>query len=335
VTPTDTKRGNWLKLIIGVAVAVAMVWLAFRQTDFGSVWAEITAIRVLPMLGAVILATLPFALRVPRWRLLLRHDDGSAIAARPMWHAIAIGFAANNVLPFRLGEVLRMGAIARLTGVPFPSALSSVAVERLLDALVAIGLFGLGLLTIDLSVGAATVDRATMMGVLALAALVGAIAVARWPALVLRPLEGLLPAGRLRDAATGFVGRVVGGLTALRNPRHALPVVGWTAVIWMVNAAAFWVAFAAFDIGVPFSGALILQGVLLVGIALPNTPGYAGVFEGVIALTLGGLFGVPANVALAYAISYHVLTFIPITLLGVASLVVTGLTLRGAREAAA
>jgi uncharacterized protein (TIRG00374 family) len=108
--------------------------------------------------------------------------------------------------------------------------------------------------------------------------------------------------------------------------------VGWSIAIWTVNAAAFWVAFAAFGIEVPFGGAIILQGALLFGIALPNAPGYAGVFETVLMLTLANLFGVERDVALAYAISYHVLTFVPITLMGVLSALTTGLTIRKATE---
>jgi uncharacterized protein (TIRG00374 family) len=319
---------------LGIAVSVALIWFAFRDTPFADVWTEIRAVRVLPMLAAVIVATLPFPLRVPRWALLLRREDGSAIPTRDLWHAIAVGFAANNVLPLRLGEVVRMGAISRLAKVPFPSALSSVAVERIIDALVAVGLFGLGLLVIDLPVDASTADKATLVGILALTALVGAVAVARWPALATRPLKTLLPAGRLRETLLGFVDRVVLGLTALGDPRHAIPVFAWSVVIWLVNAAAFWIAFRAFDITVPFTGALILQGALLVGIAVPSSPGYAGVFEAAIKVSLVSLFGVPPDVALAYAITYHVLTFIPITLLGVTSLLTTGLTFRGAREAA-
>jgi hypothetical protein len=145
----------------------------------------------------------------------------------------------------------------------------------------------------------------------------------------------IVPAGRLREALLGFLDRVIGGLAALGDPRHAVPVIAWSLVVWLVNAAAFWLAFGAFGIEVPYAGALVLQGALLVGIAVPSSPGYAGVFEAAIALTLTGLFGVREELALAYAVTYHLLTFIPITVLGVVSLLSTGLTFRAAREAAA
>ena len=78
-------------------------------------------------------------------------------------------------------------------------------------------------------------------------------------------------------------------------------------------------------------GALLLQSLLAFGIAAPSTPGYFGVFEAVAAAVLS-LFGVPTAVGFAYGITYHITTFIPITLLGLWSLARTGLHLRDVRQ---
>ncbi len=330
--PPEQASRRWVQLFIGIAVSVAMIWYAFHDTPFSEVWNEITAMRVAPMLLAVVVATLPFPLRVPRWSLLLGRPDGSRIPSGPLWHAIAIGFAANNILPFRIGEVMRMAAISRLAPVPFPAAFASVAVERVIDALVAVGLLAIALLLVDLPVDGGIASSATTFGALALIALATAMIVARWPRLATAPIERLLPDSRPRKALLAIVERLAHGIAALADPRRAIPVLGWSIVIWLVNAAAFWIAFAAFDIDVSFGGAIILQGALLVGIALPSSPGYAGLFETAIMLTLSNLFGVPSDVALAYAIAYHVLTFVPITLLGVASALSTGTSLRRATE---
>lgn len=338
MTPPDRGGTRWLQVIIGVAISALMIWWAFRDTPFRDVWQLILAMQPLPMLVAVILATLPFALRVPRWQLLLRREDGSHIGATPMWHAIAIGFAANNTLPARLGEVLRIGAVARLAPVSFASALSSLVVERVLDALAVVGLLSLGLVLVDLPEaiqvkGTPIEVWATRIGLLGAVALACGVLVAARPGLATWLATALTPRGRIREVVTALTARVVDGLAALRDPRRAIPVVAWTLVIWLVNASAFWVGFAAFGIEVPFAAALIVQGLLVFAIAVPQGPGFVGVFEAAIVGTLS-LFGVPRDVALAYAISYHVLTFVPITLLGVHSLLTTGLSLRSAREAA-
>jgi glycosyltransferase 2 family protein len=70
---------------------------------------------------------------------------------------------------------------------------------------------------------------------------------------------------------------------------------------------------------VSYLGALLLQGLLILGISLPSTPGFFGPFEAVIVAVLA-LYGVPKDVAFSYAIAFHITSFIPITLLGLWSL---------------
>ena len=86
-----------------------------------------------------------------------------------------------------------------------------------------------------------------------------------------------------------------------------------------MNAASFYVAFAAFDIPVGFTGALLLQGLVAFGVSVPSTPGYVGPFEAAIVAALA-LYGVAEDRSFSYAIAYHVTTFVPITLLGLWSL---------------
>lgn len=334
MTPPDADaRGKRaLQLILGIVLSAALVLYVFRDVEWEKSWQYIVDADRGWMLLAVVLATLPFPLRVPRWRLLLRHEDGSPVSWSALWHSIAIGFAANNVLPFRAGEVLRIGAVSRLGRVPFATALSSVAVERVLDALVAVGLLSFALTrggidpALTLSDGGRPLSQvATLVGALGLTALALA-AVAAWRSkFALYLTRKVLPANRIGDALYHFAERILLGISALSEPRTAFPVIGWSLVIWLCNGAAFHAAFAAFGFDIPFTGALILQGALMVGIALPSTPGYFGVFETSISVALAALYQIPLEAGFAYGLMYHVTTFVPITVMGAWSAVTTGL----------
>ena len=108
----------------------------------------------------------------------------------------------------------------------------------------------------------------------------------------------------------------------------------WSLLQWLVNAAAFAVCFRAFGLAVPPEGALLLQGIIGFGVALPASPGFVGVFEAATRVTLA-IYGIDATRAVSYALAYHVSTFLPITLLGLYSLSRLRIHLGELREAAA
>ena len=140
---------------------------------------------------------------------------------------------------------------------------------------------------------------------------------------------------KLRSRARAILEDLRHGMEALRSPARVTAVVVWSIGLWLINGLSFYVMFHAFDIQVNLAGALLMQGVLAMGIAVPSAPGYVGVFEAAILLVLSTLYGVSDDVAVAYALTYHVTTFIPITLLGLWSVARTGLGLKGLRQAAA
>jgi len=291
--------------------------------------------RIGPLLAAVALATLTYPMRLVRWRLLLRDVDGGALPAAPLWHAVAIGFMANNILPFRAGELVRLLAATRLAGARFSAVLSSVAVERVLDGLTVVALLSIYLLASDLppdvSVGGVSLRHAAQVsGILGAVALTAALLVVVFPLAAERVIRRVLPAGRFAERLVSLIEGIRHGLMVLRSPALLAGSVLWSIIIWVTNALAFFVAFKAFGIPVGFLGALLLQGVLVFGISVQLTPGFLGQFEAAMVAGLA-LFRVPAGLASSYAIAYHATTFLPIILLGAWSLARTPVALSDLR----
>jgi uncharacterized membrane protein YbhN (UPF0104 family) len=139
-----------------------------------------------------------------------------------------------------------------------------------------------------------------------------ALRVVRWSA------ERLMP-GRWAARAVGLLEGLLGGLDALKSPRRFTLVVLWSFVLWLVSAASYWLACIALGLHVPASAALVLQGLVAFGVAIPSSPGFFGPFEAVTRATLG-LYGVAPTQAVTYAVAYHLAVFVPISLLGLWSL---------------
>ena len=328
----------WLT-VLAIGVSFALLGWALRDVEFEAFLHHLRNARPWPIIIAVAIATTLFPLRVFRWRLLLKRPDGGNLPWLTMWHPIAMGFMANNVLPFRIGEVVRIVSVSRLGNVRLGASLSSVVVERIFDGLALVFLMTVALFTAgipdDVRLGGVSLTQAaTIAGVAAGAALVAAITVVVFPQPAERLIQLVVPSPKWSAKLVGILEDLRHGMAALRSPVRVLGVALWSIGLWLLNGLSFYVAFLAFDIPVDFAGALLMQGVLSIGISVPSAPGYVGVFEAAIKLVLVTLYGVSVDVALAYALTYHLTTFIPITLLGLWSVARTGLRFKGLRQAA-
>jgi uncharacterized protein (TIRG00374 family) len=334
------RRLRWSGLV-GAGVTVLLLWWTLHDVDLGEVWQRLRGVHLLPLLAAILTATASFPARAIRWRYLLR-SEGSALPFIPLWHATAIGFMANNVLPARAGEFARAYAARRLTGVRFSTAFASIAVERVMDGITLAALLMAGIWAGGFAPGTA-VGGVTLGGVArgggAFFGVLLAIALflVHWPRPALRIAERvsrtMLPQ-RWSQRLMKILEGLLSGLDALRSPRQFATVTFWSFVVWLVAAGSFWLAFLAFEIDVPWSAALLLQGLIAFGVALPSSPGFFGPFEAIIRVTLA-LYGIEAGLAVSYAVGYHLGAFIPITLLGIWSLTRAHLHLAELRTAAA
>lgn len=312
--------------MVGLGVSALLLWWTLHDISLAEVWHRLRGVRVLPLLAAIALATAQFPLRTIRWRYLLRLE-GETLRFRPLWHATAIGFMANNLLPARAGEFARAYAAHRLTAVRFSTAFASIAVERVLD-----GIALVALLTVAISAGgfaAGTAVGSVTLGGVARGAgiffgalLAAALVLVHWPGPALRlagRLSHLVLPARWADRSLQILEGMLSGLEALRRPGQFATVIVWSFVVWLVSAASLGMGLVAFDIDAPWSAALLLQCLIAFGVAIPSSPGFFGPFEAVTRVSLA-LYGVEAGRAVSYAVGFHLGTFIPITLLGIWSL---------------
>jgi hypothetical protein len=306
---------------------VALLAWVLQDVSLREVVAHARSADPVLLLLAVALATATFPLRTIRWRLILRDPEGRGFGWVPLWHATAIGFMANNLLPARAGEVARAYVTRRQLPVRFTTALGSVGVERVFDALVMVALMAVAIAAPSFPAATLVQGRSLAGLASAAAALFGALLIfallvvhrpAPWLALLGRVTHRLLPT-RVADRLTHWAEGIVDGLAVLKSPGRFAGVVAWSLVVWGVNAAAFAVCFRAFGLAVPLEAALLLQGIIGFGVAVPSTPGFVGVFEAATRVTLA-VYAVDPNRAVSYALTYHLTTFLPITLLGLWSL---------------
>ena len=333
--PAARSRGPLWQALLGIAISAGFLYWALKDISPHDVAVQIRSANPLLFFLSVAVVTCCFPARAFRWRVVLDASSGTRQPFRPVWLATAIGYMANNVLPARAGEVVRAYAARRLVGLPVSTALSTIAVERIFDGVAVVLLMAVGIAApgfpdgVTVS-GVRVTTLALGMSAVFGGALVFLALVARWPDFWLglgdRIAGALLPA-----RAAAWVSRVsrslFGGLSVLRSPVAFLRVLLWTLLVWMLNALSFELAFEAFHLDtLPLTAALVLQGIAALGVAVPSSPGYVGVFQAACIAALG-IYGIHKDVAVGFSLALHAAWFVPITVLGLWALLRAGLSL--------
>lgn len=307
---------------IGVVISAVLLWWTLRGEDIARIWSVLSHSNIALWLASALFATAIFPLRARRWEALLEPVVGRRIHFSSLWHSTAIGMMVNNVAPARAGEFARAFALSRQEpDVKFTAAFASLAVDRLFDGTIVLLLMVVAML--DPAFARRNTDsEALLISMRFAAAFLGAVlavlALLVWaPARMFATYDGTVGRIMPRLAVKGrhLLEGFASGLGVLRSPRLLGEVFFWTVLHWLCNAFAFWLGFRALNIDVPASAALLLQGIIAIGVAVPSSPGFFGVFEATGKIGLG-LYGVPSNAAVSWAIGFHVLSYIPITIIG-------------------
>ncbi len=330
------KARFWLGILISI---VALVF-AFRQVEFGEVWTALAGVNYGLLAASLIPLILFLVLRAVRWRMLFYPLRG--LRLRNLFAVINIGYLLSNIFPARLGDLARAYLIGDTEKVSRTAAFSTIIAERVLDALCAVGGFFLVLPFAPLPRW--MIRSGLVVGALALAAVAVFMVLARRREWTMQCLERLLrflhwpdrPAvarfwkrlaarTRLRflerlpwaDRAdlTRIAGSLIDGLRGVTHLNQGLPLILGSAVIWAVISTFYWLVLLAFDRSQPFVAGLAVTSVTALGMTIPASPGYIGVFEFLTRETMV-LLGMKPEPALSYALVAHAIVYTVYTLLG-------------------
>lgn len=314
------------RLWLGLAVSALFVLLLLWQVDTGEVLEALRGVRPGWLMLALAVYMAGLWLRALRWKLVL--GPSVAVGMSDTFSLVLIGYAANNVLPVRGGEVVRAGLLQRRHGAPWALGLGTILVERVLDGIV---------LAVFLAVAVALAGGSPLLRGLALAAGGGSVVAAllivgldvapRRAGALVGALPRVLP-GALQRRARSWIEGFVLGLTTLHGPRDWTRVIAVTAASWALEAASYWLAGLAFGLDIPAPLYLGLCAAANLAIAAPSTAGGVGPFE-FFARTVAIAHGVASGAATAYAIGLHALILLPVVAIGAVLVWRQDLGLRG------
>jgi uncharacterized protein (TIRG00374 family) len=283
---------------LGIVISIVAMWFALRAVDLQAALDVLRAATPAWVAAMVAFNIADVAVRGWRWQRLVAPVQ--IVRYRSMLSYLLIGYLANNVLPARLGELVRSHYLGDREGLSRTTALGTVVVERVIDT------------TCVVLIAAVAILLLSVRGALVSAVLVGA-AIA---ALLVFGLGILLIAHRLPGAerltsvaeryprVRSLAARLREGLAVAGRPRTLAQAIGLTVVAWTMSVLAFAAAGQAIGVELSMAQAALLAAGVALATAIPSGPGYLGTFE-LAAVTVGSAVGVGADESFALALLVH------------------------------
>lgn len=331
----------WVGLVASASLLGAFAYLFLPIDEIDEVVASAEFYFLAPGLALYFLSVYA---RSTRWRYILRPLIGRP--RRALYPVVVVGYMANNILPVRLGEVVRSYYASLREPVSPAAAFGTVALERASDVvalLFFVAAVWVFVPTADLldRLGdqvpggvpvLVTVSLVPFIGVMAVLLVVSVMSqrsVLRLANRVLSPLPA-----RIHRPLLKLIASLITGLTVLRSPRALFGVLVLSLPVWLLEAGMYLLIGLGFDVHhlLGSTGELIAAVLLFTAISnlagvVPSVSGGVGPFEFFGAATLVAV-GLPEGVAGTYAVTVHIALLVPVTILGGVLLLLDGTSFR-------
>jgi hypothetical protein len=316
-------------VLLSLLISALFLYLAFRNVPLSDLGTALQRFDAWWLLPAFAISLLLQVFRAWRWQLELQ--PLARVGLGELWIVTSVAYMAINVLPARLGEVVRPWLLSRRTTVSISNVVGNLVIEKTMDSLVILFYILLGLMTtanlpewVRRGASVPAVAAAVLVALVGLLYARGESFFERW---IVHYLPERFGAGLLR-----VVKAIVDGMRILPNRRLLLAVFVVSLALWFLPILSSYVVMRAFDFTVPFAAALIVFIFIGFGTALPQAPGMIGTYQYACILALA-LFDVPRADALAYGLVLNAIQLVSLVGQGIVALPLAGVGVSELRQA--
>jgi len=320
------------KFWLGLLISVAFLYIAFHNVDLSLLYLSIKSTNILFFIPIVLLTFSFYFIRALRWFHLL--EPIKKIGLFSLFSSTVIGFAANCVLPARLGELIRANYIGSMENISKSSSLATIIIERLFDVFTILLMVLFVILFNDFPSEWESISKGLKTGgfvllVLFIASIFLLIGLKKKTQIFLNIFGRFLfflphkIRNRIVDMLKGFSN----GLVLVKGPSQLLAVIFYSLTLWCLSAFQVYILCFSMGLSLPFLAPFFILILLCLSVTLPSAPGYIGTFH--LACQYGLIFyGSSKEKALSIAILLHAAGFIPIVTLGLLLLLLHHISLR-------
>lgn len=305
------------QVLIGLLISAVFLYLAFRNVDVNEMLDALEKANYWWLVPGVMMMFISLYIRAYRWQFFLLSI--AKVPIKKLFSAMMIGYMANNVLPLRLGEIMRALAIGNSTKISRTSAFATILVERIIDVISLLIILGFTVFFYDFPPNIKNAGMIIFIGSIGLVVFI--VLLMERTEKTLRFIWWLcspLPR-RIRKSINKNMRKFLSGFEVFRQTHHYLTIIVQSILLWLLYAGIIYVTFFAFNLKIDNNSLVIASLVILVmvsiGIMIPSSPGFIGTYHYLCQQGLA-LFGVAETDALSFAIVLHISNYIPVTLVG-------------------
>ena len=335
------------RILLGLGFSGLLLVLFFTTLDFKQLITALLGANYIYLIPSILFYFLGVLVRALRLQILLRPVKNLSIGR--LYPVVVIGYMANNLLPLRLGELVRSYYLGEREGISKTVGLATILLERIFDALILLCFIAITaiflplapiLKGLGLSVGLPWILLTVTLSAPFLIVFGFLFILSKYPEQVQKLvllLTSKLPL-RISKASSELVGLFIYGLSTLKNPKQLPILVSLSIPIWLFEAMLFFLIFFSFGFQELFEGiwqmlliAVLITSIANIGASLPSSPGGIGLFELFAreSLVLLSIVGLDRASSGAYALTVHAALLIPVILLGQVFLITGDTSLTG------
>ena len=298
-----------LKLTIGIFLSFIGLYYAFRRLDVSQLLIHFQTVNLLYILAVFVLFIYSVQVRAKRWQALLK--PLIEIPVSPLFSSTMIGYFGNNVLPFRLGELLRGYSLSKECPLKVSSIMGTIILDRVLDFA---GLFIFSALFLfnypvepwfktGFSIIAFFLTIAFSMMYL-----IGQ-KIQVWEKYVNEFMSKSQPIYTI-------LFNVINGFSQLGKSSNKAAISFYTIYLWVIYFACAYLVVIAIGVELSWQQVGLLLIATTLSISVPAAPGYLGTYHAVVIYMMVSVFDMDLAISQSLAIILHAVGFIPFVILG-------------------
>ncbi|MBL8017511.1 MAG: flippase-like domain-containing protein [Ignavibacteria bacterium] len=316
------SRGRKLNIVISTLLLAVFLYLAFRNVNINELWNILKTTNYLYVfIGMALGVFAGSAIRAIRWGVLLEPVKKN-ISFKNLFATTIIGYMMNNLFP-RSGEVIRPYILGKHENISRASAFATIIVERIIDTVMFLLMFGVALLYFQdkitnaiPSIGSAVIILSAAI-FLMLAWILFMLISPSKSLKVVKFMTGFLPA-KLHEKVDNIFDSLLTGFEVLKKPSLFFRIAIYSILLWAVYLFSTYIPFYSFNILLTDNGTSLLKGLwdanlllVLINVAMfIPSPAATGPYHYICKVTLVNMFAVSETNALGYGTTTHAMSFV-------------------------